>query len=563
MTTITQPTTNPTGSAVEPISTAALSSTDRAARIIQRVLYFGALILMVFHLAVFVHYAVNLTAFPFDYDEGEGYEINNALLFSQGRQPFLNNDVYPFYGTNYPPFFHILLVPFVAAFGPAYWYGRIIVTLATMLTAFVIGYAVWRKTRHRSIALLAGLAFLASNIIYHIGPLFRQHMVMVMFETLAIVAVANIDQINDPAKRRRRMWLVIGLLLAAGFTKQMAFVTVLAVFGWLFLRGVKRAIAWGVVLAGITAALFAVLLFMSNGYFWTNVITANIYQWMLGQFTGLFTQFVGLHGALLILALLYLAYEIYLGRLSVYSLWLICGAINGVLAGKWGAGDSYWAEVIGAMCIMAGIFTARTLSATWRLPNWLRINQLTMRVAGALCLVLFIVYGLAVMKMPTDVAVFREVAALMPDRCRTKFPNFIDCAGWTMGYATIGQVPTATDTANGYRIVELVKGGSLLSEEAAFNFMTGTEVLTNPPHLLGLWQGGHYNPSELVGRLERLEFDSVIIRAPYDYQIGQPLASLWPPPITQAVERNYAVAAMLPMNGFQYLVLKPAPNGQI
>ena len=49
-----------------------------------------------------------------------------------------------------------------------------------------------------SIAILAGLAYLASNYIYHIGPLFRQHISMVMFETLAILgrdrSLARIDR---------------------------------------------------------------------------------------------------------------------------------------------------------------------------------------------------------------------------------------------------------------------------------------------------------------------------------------------------------------------------------
>ena len=47
-------------------------------------------------------------------------------------------------------------------------------------------------------ALLSGLAFLASNTIYHVGPLFRQHLTMVRFETLAVVVIAHarIDRSN-------------------------------------------------------------------------------------------------------------------------------------------------------------------------------------------------------------------------------------------------------------------------------------------------------------------------------------------------------------------------------
>jgi len=147
-----------------------------------------ALILMIGHLLVYVTYTARLVQFPFDYDQGEGFELNDTVLLSQGQWPYRDNAVYPFYASNYPPLFHVLLVPFVWLFGAQYWYGRLAGFIATLITAAAIGYAVQRETRQRAIALLAGLAYLASNYIYHIGPLFRQHITMVMFETLAIVA---------------------------------------------------------------------------------------------------------------------------------------------------------------------------------------------------------------------------------------------------------------------------------------------------------------------------------------------------------------------------------------
>ena len=77
----------------------------------------------------------------------------------------------------------------------------------------------------RLIALLSGLAFLASNTVYHIGPLFRQHMTMVMFETLAVVVLAHANEIEDTAQRRRTIFAGLALVLAAGYTKQLALAT--------------------------------------------------------------------------------------------------------------------------------------------------------------------------------------------------------------------------------------------------------------------------------------------------------------------------------------------------
>src|SRR5258706_12373913 len=160
---------------------------------LQRILIGAAVGLMLFHLIIFVVYSLSLASFPFDYDQGEGFELNDTVLLSQGQSPYRNNEVYPFYASNYPPLYHIVLVPFVWLFGPQYWYGRIAGFIATLITAAAIGYAVNRSTRYRIVAILSGLAYLASNYVYHVGPLFRQHIMMVMFETLAVVVIARID----------------------------------------------------------------------------------------------------------------------------------------------------------------------------------------------------------------------------------------------------------------------------------------------------------------------------------------------------------------------------------
>lgn len=189
----------------------------------QQLLLGVALLLMALHVAVYVVYAVNLMAFPFDYDQGEGFELNDTILLSQFQSPYRDNEVFPFYASNYPPLYHVILVPLAWLFGAEYWYGRLAGFLATLITAFAIGYAVRRATGQSTIALLSGCAYLASNYVYHIGPLFRQHISMVMFETLAVVVMAGLSE-----SRRPRCLIVVSLalLLAAGYTKQLAIATV-------------------------------------------------------------------------------------------------------------------------------------------------------------------------------------------------------------------------------------------------------------------------------------------------------------------------------------------------
>ncbi|MEM6527341.1 MAG: hypothetical protein AAF653_03555 [Chloroflexota bacterium] len=190
-----------------------------------RALFTAALVILLFHLSVYIAYAANLIAFPFDYDQGEGFELVDVMMFAEGRFPYQPTESFPFYSSNYPPLFHIFPIPFMWVFGPAYWYGRLLAFIGTLICAGIIGYAVHRETQNRLIAVLSGLAFLASNIVYHIGPLFRQHMTMVLFETAAIVILANAVTVKQPGKHWRQIAIGLGFIIAAGYTKQLALFT--------------------------------------------------------------------------------------------------------------------------------------------------------------------------------------------------------------------------------------------------------------------------------------------------------------------------------------------------
>ncbi len=90
-------------------------------RRMSQVLFVVAGLLLAAHVVIYVHYAVGLMRFPFDYDQGEGFELVDTIMFSEGNWPYQQNETYPFYSSNYPPLFHVILVPFVWVFSEAYW----------------------------------------------------------------------------------------------------------------------------------------------------------------------------------------------------------------------------------------------------------------------------------------------------------------------------------------------------------------------------------------------------------------------------------------------------------
>jgi hypothetical protein len=503
-------------------------------RIASIALFGLAVIAFGLYLAISVNYAAALFRFPFDYDQGEGFELTDTIIHSQGGWPYRDIERFPFYASNYPPFFHLLAVPLVWLFGPHYWTGRALSFTLTLVGAGAIGWAVYRdETKNWLVATLAGLAFLASNYVYHVGPLFRQHMSMVAFETLAIVTLAALP--DGQRGFSRRLWIALLFLLMAGFTKQLALWTMIAFFAWLALRGVKRALIAGLIFSAVAGGLFLALNAATDGYWWLHVIAANVNEYVMEQFTGLLWQFTRLHLILIAFAVGMGIYELHAARLSAYSVWLVFSLINAIMAGKWGAGESYYATTIAAASILTGIAMSRLLhvSATHPAP-WSRGLALAIPI-------LLLIQARLVLHMPTDTPALAAIA-----RGLGAHPNgpYYD----SVGYTQLGRTPSQADIAAGQRIAAYAAEGPLpaFSEEAGFSLYVGKPVVTNPTQLLNLYHNGLYDPEPLVLMIYEHGFNVVILRAQF-----------YPQPVLDAIGQAYQPVDDITMNGFEYHILQP------
>ncbi len=496
-------------------------------------------------LLVYLLYAANVIPFPYDYDQGEGFEVQDTVYFSRSELPYRDTESYPFYSSNYPPLFHVLAAPFVWIFGPAHWYGRALGFLGSLLSAGTIGYAVWRDGGgQRWIALLSAFAFLSSNFVYHIGPLFRQHTLMVTFETLAVVLLAG----AFPKRQRRRIALAMLLLGCAGYTKQLAAISAAAACLWMFLRQPRRGTAWTAVFALAGGAVFAWLFIASDGQWWTQAIVANVNDFLFDQASGLFVLWFKLHGALLIPAALLLLYETYFERLSIYSIWFVFSALlGGVASGTWGAGDSYFVTSIAAACILSGIMFSRVANQCFAFPGRLRALPVMTLCARGLILIplLYLGYARATLKLPTDGA-FAPAASLLGLEANIR-GNFYDSASFDVGgYARIGYFLSAADWEAGAQISERIRQSDkpALSEDAGFSLAAGRDVISNPTQLRNLHLAGLFTGAELIGMIERQDFGLIVLRALF-----------YPPAVLQAIDRHYIERERIHMNGFDYLLL--------
>lgn len=523
-------------------------------RFLTRLVIALALLAYLAYALIYFNFALALFSFPFDYDQGEGFELYDTLLHVRGEWPYRDPNVYPYYTSIYPPVFHLVVAPLVWAFGPQMWTGRLVSFQASLVVAGTIALAVHRQTRRGWLAGLSGLAFLASNYVYHIGPLFRQHMFMVMLETLTIVTLSsspdNTRSFGKPggpyskpyAKAlvsefpgTRRLVAGLTLLLLAGFTKQLAISTAAAAFCWLFLQSPRRALLSGLLFAGAFLAFFLGLNWVTGGQWWLSTVLANVNPTIPGQLEMLFRQWFSLHYVLVLPAAARAVYETYFGRISIYTLWVFFSVAIATLSGKFGAGESYFVTSVAAACILSGIAFADLLdrSQGWR-------PQAALAVAVGIPL-LYLWQARLVLHLPTTGAVFEPAARLLrlpPDRA------YYD----SQGYTQLGRPPDQADVIAGRRLAAIVASAPqpVLSEEAGFPLAAGKQVVSNPFPLLVMYEAGLFDPAELIRQIDSQSFGVVIFRAQF-----------YPPPVLQAVGQSYEPWQEIEMNGFTYRVLRP------
>jgi len=513
------------------------------------VLFALALLALLGQFIVYCHYAASLFRFPFDYDQGEGFELYDTVLHAQGQWPYRDSQVFPFYTSIYPPLFHIITVPLIWIFGPELWTGRLIGFLASLIAATAIGWGVYRASGNRVIAAFSGLTFLASNYTFHIGPLFRQHMTMVMFEVLAIVALAGPHPPSPSPDAEPRVgrggvlsypsgiWIGLIFLLAAGYTKQLALATALAGLAFLFLRGPRRALLAGAGLAVVAGGIFIWINYATHGWWYVSLIKANLNAFSQAQALSLYRQWTELHWVIIALALGRLVYEIYFSRLSAYAIWFAFALGNGALSGKFGAGESYFVTVTAAACVLSGI----ALAQLWK-------HSAEWKVQGAIALaiiipLLYLVQTRLTLHLYTAGPIYTTVARALGVNSESGYYD-------SQGYTQLGPRPTGADHEAGYAISELAHNadGPVFSEEAGFMFKAGKPVVTNAFPQLVMYQAGLFDPTQEIEMINRKAFGLVILRAQF-----------YPPPVLAALGANYQPRTEIMMNGFLYRILEPRP----
>jgi hypothetical protein len=469
-----------------------------------------ALLLLVIYALAYCQFALQLAAFPFDLDQGEGYDAWSGWLINLGQLPYTTNVSFPYYSSNYPPLWSYLVSIPMAWVGPGLAAGRLVSTLSAIATAVVLGLSAQRLTRRPLAGVLAGGLFLASPYVFHTTPLARVN-------SLALLAAVLGLYLLDGDLTRRRVAFGSLALAAALFTKPTAFDAALAGVVSVALRQPRYgAFALGII-AAIGALGLGLLMLLTHGAFWLNVVAGNANPIDVHQLADYLSNFSVLHCVLLALAVVQCASMLLKREWSPWALYFIAAGFSAMGVAKWGAGESYFLGVIASMCVLSAVWIGRFFDSA---PD----ARLRWALGAALCIQALLLSHASV----------SSLLPWLPDRGPQS--------------AFLGRAPGAEDRQAADLIAAEIRGmrGPALSEDPSFAVVAGKPLVGNATHLRNLYQSGLWDPAPMVNDLRNHRYAIVILDA-----------DLYPEPVLTAIGQFYFLDRIVRVNGATYQLFLP------
>lgn len=483
------------------------------------------LTLLLYYGLFYLQHVATLAAYPFDVDQGEGYDVTSGWLLWQGRPIYNDNARWPYYSSNYPPVFSLLLAPIVGTFGLSLAAGRLLSAAAALLTAVLIGLIVRRQSGHGPAALTAGLLYLASNYVYHVTPLARVNALATLFALVGVYCCARIGRTEAGGSGGVRVgggraWVLgaaVAFLLAL-YTKQTTIDAVAAGLLYLLLRERRAAFAVVGMLGAAGGLIWLWLDVTSGGQFFVNIIVGNVNPWTLQQTVDYYRNFMEIHAILVGLAG-WQAWRAWReGTWGPFDLYWLASLALALTVGKWGAGESYFLAPIAASCVLAGGALASLARGAPTSPA---------RMVAAGCLVL--VQGVLMAHGP-----LYRLGPLFADRGAQA--------------SVLAREPTTADAASAGDLLAILRKseGPILSEDPGYAIAAGHPVVGNATHLRNLHLAGVWSPDDLVADVRARRFGWIVLNA-----------ELYPEPVLEAIGQSYYLFEEYEINGTRQQLFAP------
>ncbi len=308
-----------------------------------------------------IRYEWNGLRFPYALDYGEGQildQINRLAHFQPIYFTSSATNTPPYTIANYPPLYQLIQAPFVWIFGTAFWYGRLITLLSVMAAGVFIALIIHTLTKNWIAGVIGGLTMLCMPQIIGWSPFIRVDQMALGLSMAALYVVVRWP------KGRGGLIAASALMVAAAFTKQSYALSVpLAAFVWLLSqKQFKRAFQLAGIVAGTGVVIFGLLMLVTRGSFFFNIITATqskfVWDTVRHTFDDLFGRLPLMMYGSGLLVLLGLWSKIRPKTWALVSAYLVGAIIETITIGKDGSSINYLYELSAAFGLVAGSFIA-------------------------------------------------------------------------------------------------------------------------------------------------------------------------------------------------------------
>lgn len=317
---------------------------------------------------------------------GEGPIVDQVERLARGEniyRPDLSQP--PFVISNYPPVFHLAQLPIRNLLGPGFLAGRLVSTIATLLTCFCLYVLARRLRASRLNSIAAVVLFASSPFILEWGVLNRVDPLALLFSVVALLLA-----LHRPGNVR---WIIAAAIASsfAMFTRQTYAISTplfLTLFYWLSSNR-KGALYYAVITLCCSGLGAIALMYYSHGGAFFHLVIANMNETNLSRASFAFFTLISLSPlqliAPLLLVLVLRTSTIDLqkrdGRFTL--LLTLIAFIPAIAVAKVGSSVNYFYELTfaSALCFALGCQVTASRRYAIALPLLLAV-QTTMHVAS-------------------------------------------------------------------------------------------------------------------------------------------------------------------------------------
>ncbi len=452
-----------------------------------------------------VHWAIS---YPFELDYGEGALLGQVLQLLGGDRLYGRFSEAPFVVTNYPPVYQGL-VSLVSGLGfDVLMAGRLVSTMSTLVSAFLIGSMVAHASREYGRfaqlvgACTASLLFVSVHYVSAWGPLMRVDMLSVCLSLAGLTAFALVKP------QALKVGLAACFLVLALFTKQSAISAPAACLLAALAQDKNLAAKLFAALAIGGGTVLASALLLTGGEFWAHVVVANRNAFSLARLSRHWINMAWLNGGMLAVAVPTAVRHLRKRDSDglLLASFFVCAFVVSATVGKIGSNVNYLIE--------------------------------TMAAASTLC-------GLAVASVFARIKSFDRSAQQSSAQDRSLLPLAIATALWVQ--LSLPHAFQLDDSEHGqpriaasHSVLDEIRGasGTVVSEDMTLLGLAGRAIYFQPFTMTQLHHQGLWNQQGFLAQLDAKEFPLIVLERDAR-AINTEGAERFSPEMRDAMIRNY------------------------